>query len=192
MRSLNEVLNEAFNDYKLGTSLGSGCAGEVFDIGSGKVLKRIDDPSEQLSEINKFYEYCSKHNTVVFPKVYEYDENYVVTEKLSPVTDKCILYADLVCNYNGKEWLELDIPDSWVKKKSSFFIIDVIKKLSGDKLSKTEDAIKKLSSSHWEVYLWIKEVYNILKKIGIDWYQTDFKHENLGERKNGEVVWFDI
>ena len=44
----------------------------------------------------------------------------------------------------------------------------------------------------WEVYCWGKEALRCLKEAtGLSTF-TDLRYANIGERENGEIVWFDI
>lgn len=188
---LKTYIIEALSDYKPKKHLGSGQSGDVYDLGGGKVLKKISNFYEQVDNIEDFYKYCHANNPKEFPKIYEFGKDYVVMEKLNPETDKCFQYGDLICNFDKKQWKDINIPKSWVKRNDAFFLLNLLN-LPKDKLSKAEDAIKEMGGIHQEVYEWLKSVLEILDEVGIEWWDTDFKPENLGERKNGEVVWFDI
>lgn len=156
---------------RLNRVLGAGANGIVLDFGD-KVIKVFYG-----KEINKkdlpFIKYCLNKDSNVFPKVYKIGKNWCVMEKLELNTPKCMLYMDIIDNfeYNG---------------------FDFIRSISkGKKL----DSTLNLSKTQLEVYEWclkVKQEMDKIKNRYVSTYPGDLVINNIGERKNGDIIFFDI
>ena len=94
-------------------------------------------------------------------------------EKLELNTPKCMLYMDIIDNfeYNG------------------FDFIGSISK--GDKLDSTVN----LTKNQLEVYNWclkVKQEMDKIKNKYVSSYPGDLVINNIGERNNGDIIFFDI
>lgn len=154
--------------------LGAGSNGIALKIGHNKVMKifygdhikRCDEP---------FIKYCYQHTSTVFPKVYKIGKNWCVMELLNTHTDKCRLYMDTLedSNINGKSLLSI-----LIDKKYKFDQIDI---------SNFTDIQK-------EVFDWCRKINNEMKNINSSYisFPGDLVLNNIGERENGEIIFFDI
>lgn len=162
---------------RLDRVLGAGSNGIVVDCGD-RIIKWFHKNTPMKDEDNSFFEWCMKHpKSKVFPVVYKLGKNYVVMEKLKTGTPRCKLY-DSYLGFGGKK-IEVngkaDTLDHWIYKNDPA----------------VEQEIKK-DREAWEVYQWGKTALQYLKEsAGFDKF-SDLRLANIGERKNGEIVWFDI
>ena len=104
-------------------------------------------------------------------------------EKLKDSTLKCKLYSKAINNrfkINGKN-------------TSMWSIVNQITK--GEKFTKKDRAeidkyIKNLSSDEKIIYEWF---YNAMQEARDNGFiAADMKASNIGERSNGDIIWFDI
>ena len=162
---------------RLDKMLGAGSNGLVIDCGD-KVIKWFHKNTPPKGEDERFYNWCLEHpDSGVFPVVYKVGENYAVMEKLETRTTKCKKY-DKYLGFNGKK-IEIDGVnkplDYWLYKNDP----------------KIEEILKK-DAEVWEIYCWGRKALKYLKEIaGFDKF-SDLRLANIGERKNGDIVWFDI
>lgn len=162
---------------RLDKMLGAGSNGIVIDCGD-RIIKWFHKNTPMTDEDDSFYEYCIEHpKSRVFPVVYKLGKNYVVMEKLQTGTPRCKLF-DRYLGYNGTK-VEVngvkDSLDNWIYKNDP----------------EVEKVLKK-DFKIWTIYEWGKEALRCLKEAtGWDAF-SDLRLANLGERKNGEIVWFDI
>lgn len=154
--------------------LGAGSNGVALRIGKGKVLKlfygdhikRCDEP---------FIKYCYKVDSTVFPKVYKIGKNWCVMELLQTHTDKCKLYIDT-------------LDKSTVNGKTLFSLL-IDKKYKFDKIN-----IEEFTDIQKEVFDWCHQVAQEMKDINSSYisFPGDLVLNNIGERANGEIVFFDV
>ena len=154
--------------------LGAGSNGVALKTANDKVIKIFyGDHIKSCDE--PFIKYCYAHKSHVFPKVYKIGKNWCIMELLKTHTDKCRLYIDVLDKQkiNGKTLMSL-IMD----KKYNFDEVDT---------SSFTDIQK-------EVFFWCKDVAEEMiamnsKCIG---FPGDLVLNNIGERDNGEIIFFDI
>lgn len=162
-QSLKKVPLDRFNRV-----LGAGSYGVVLDLDSDKVIK-IFYKNEIPSEEGSFIKWCHKNNSKVFPKIYKIGKNWCVMEKLNIRTKKCCDYMKVINSKpNGYSFMR----DIGVKKPD---------------FSKFDDLQK-------EVYDWCFRAYSEMKDSGVRYmkWPGDLSLNNIGERDNGEVVFFDV
>lgn len=147
---------------------GAGSYGIVFDISEDKVLKFFYDKIER-HDLN-FYKKCLRHNYKTLPYVYKIGKNFVIMEKLKMDTPRLKMLSEYTNNWKTISGLKL-IENDYKK----------LKKLSTDNLS--EDEIFAIQ--------WFIQLVKDLKSCGIN-SLGDFRYPNYGERKNGDIVYFDI
>lgn len=165
--------------------LGAGSNGAVIDMGD-RVCKIFHKNTPMKKDDRRFYEYCMKHpNTKVFPVVYKLGKTFVIMEKLETETQKCVVYDSWLgyCPDNRVDFL--------VKGKKG--TIEDCVKYYGKYKKEIDKAIKKLPPIGQEIFDWAVDAMHHLNKVipGIESF-LDLRLANIGERKNGEIVWFDI
>ena len=147
--------------------IGAGSEGIVLDVNDDKVIKISYSKTFGKTEA-KFYEYCSKHKSNVFPVIYKLGKNWCVMEKLEPHTKKCNDYIKTIED-----------------RTTGFrFISDICKGILPD--TSTFSDIQK------EVYDWCIAVKTEMEDNKISEYPGDLGINNIGERSNGDIVFFDI
>ena len=154
---------------RIAHGMGAGSNGVVWEVTDDKVIKLFyGDHIKQQDKI--FLDYCYKHPSKVFPKIYKIGSNWVVMEKLKTFTPKLrkwFKYIDDI-KFEGKTIYE------WSKEQN--VDTDIF-----DKFGK-------------EVYDWCKQCQKEMKDMKspyISW-PGDLFIKNVGERKNGEIVFFDV
>lgn len=148
---------------KVNKIVGSGCNAVCFDLGD-KILRY--PLCGYFTPFEKcFYSLCKTGNYDVFPKIYRLTDKYVVMEKLFVASPKCVKLWKDICSPNCDYY---DIP------KSDFAIE------------------------------WKKRVQHALADVWYNYDKTDyyddldemcfgdFTETNIGENKNGEIIYFDI
>lgn len=172
---------QKFPADRLPRILGSGSYGSVFTIGNDKIIKWFNLPPEKNDII--FYKYCLNNKSKYFPKIYKYNDKYCIMEKLKDNTQKCKLYSKTINKYfkiNGKNTSIWDIVNQIMK---------------GEKITKKDQIeidkyIKNLSSDDKVIYEWF---YNAMQEARDNGFiAVDMKSSNIGERSDGDIVWFDI
>lgn len=159
---------------RLETVLGAGSSGIALKIGKDKVMKLFyGDQIKQCDE--PFFKYCYQHNSKVFPKVYKLGKNWCIMELLNTPTEKCKLYIDT-------------LKKSKIGDKTLFSIL-IDKKYDFDKIKTS-----KFTDIQKEVFEWCRQVAQEMKDINSNYisFPGDLNLTNIGERKNGEIVFFDI
>lgn len=148
--------------------LGSGSNAIVIDQ-KDRIMKIYYGPKIKGTD-EPFYRWCHENESKVFPKVYKIGKNWCTLEKLKINTPKCKLYMDII-DGNG--------PYNYIS--------DINK---GRKLKDTT----KLSKDQLEVYNWCWEIKETMDKINSKYisYPGDLVINNIGERDNGEIVFFDV
>lgn len=176
---------------RLDKMLGAGSYGIVIDCGD-RVIKWFHKNTPMTESDKRFYEYCMKHpESKVFPIVYKIGPNYVVLEKLETDTPKCKKYSEWL-GWSPKHKVPIKLPKVssdgdgttmekciWNYEKHKAKIDKVVK--------------KELPRDAQEIFQWGLEAYKHLQQVepGVSNF-VDLRLPNLGERKNKEVVWFDI
>lgn len=151
--------------------LGAGSNGIVLDMDGDKVIKIFYGDTIKLID-KPFIEYCYKHNSKVFPKVYKIGKNWCIMEKLNVRTTKCHMYMDIMDNV-------------YINNRSVImYVCDNNKLPLFNKLSKNEKEV-----ANW-CFAVKKEMENINSKYIK--YPGDLVLNNIGERDNGEIVFFDV
>lgn len=148
--------------------LGAGSNGIVLDMGD-RVIKIYY--SKSIKKIDKpFYDWCKTHNSKVFPKVYKMGRNWITMEKLNVNTKRVKDFYNMIDNsiIDGKSIY------NWVKESN----------IDRSKFSK-----KELEVLDWCITC--KNEMCEIKSASIEW-PGDLRLSNIGERKNGEIVFFDI
>ena len=172
---------QKFPQDRLARILGSGSYGSVFTIGNDKVIKWFNLPPEK--DDIKFYKYCLNNKSKYFPIIYKYTDKYCIMEKLKDNTSKCKLYSKTInkrFKINGKNTSIWGIENQVIK---------------GEKFTKKDQIeidkyIKNLSKEEKEIYDWFSNAMSEAHNNGF--IAVDMKSTNIGERPNGDVVWFDI
>lgn len=116
--------------------------------------------------------WCSKHKSKVFPEVYKIGKNWCVMEKLELDTPKCQKYMYII-----------DYED-----------FDGLSPISDIAKGKTVSDKSKLTDDQLEVYEWVLAIKAEMEKINSRHiqYPGDLVINNIGERPNGDVVFFDV
>ena len=163
---------------RLDKLLGAGSYGIVIDCGD-RVIKWFHKNTPLCGEDERFYNWCLEHpKSKVFPVVYKTGENYVVMEKLKTWTPKCKLYD----KYLGFSADKIDVNGKPMKLEDIIYDPSIPGAL---------DAVKK-DRKVYEIYKWGVTAIKYLKEATGFSEFSDLRLANIGERNNGEVVWFDI
>lgn len=159
---------------KIDKILGHGAEACVFDLGD-KIIKcyyknTIPAPTR------KFFELCLKGEHKIFPKVYRIGKGYVVMEKVTPCTKKVQrMFATLSkkVKHNGVE--------------STLYHIIQDKTYKYDELTNFQKEIVDFMEE-------IRQVLGDLSGNGINLYGDfgDFHKDNVGEKEDGTIVYFDV
>lgn len=139
---------------------------KIVKIFYGESIKKCDEP---------FIKYCYKRDSTVFPKVYKIGKKWCIMELLDVYTDKCKLYMDT-------------LDESKIDGKSLFnYMMD-------NKYKFDEIDTSKFTDTQKEVFEWCKMVDMEMKNINSSYisFPGDLVLKNIGERKNGEIIFFDI
>lgn len=150
--------------------LGAGSAGIVLDCGDN-VIKVFYGENINSGDL-AFLRYCATHKSKVFPRVVKIGKNWCVMEKLKMKTQKCIEYMDIINKF----------------KPNGFSFISNIAK------GETLKDLSLLNDIQLEVYNWclqVKKEMDDMKNNQIR-YPGDLALKNIGERNNGEIIFFDI
>lgn len=158
--------------------LGAGSYGAAIELSNGLVCKIFHKNTPMEKSDRKFFEYCMKNKTNVFPNVRKLGSNFVVMDKLKTNTPKCRLYD----KYLG--FSAIKVADGYTMND---LVMGVFK---GDKkLIKIAD---KLQGEEKEILNWGVEALTHLKAaVGYTEF-SDLRLVNLGERADGAIIWFDI
>lgn len=159
--------------------LGAGSEGMIYNIGDGKVLKMIFDTDflgDRTKQVNAYKSMVGKKFKTL-PNVYKATDEYIIRDNVSPSTKKCMQYYSIATTkYPGLE----DVGGTMEKGFARGKIYDV-----NMAVPKTKDV--------QEVRKWLLALRSELAAIGINIEMNygDFKPANLGETKDGRVVYFD-
>lgn len=147
--------------------IGAGSEGIVLDLHDDRVIK-LCYGNEFDKSIKSFYQWCNSNKSSVFPRVYKLGKNWCVMEKLSMHTPKCKSYMSVIEDRNRKYNFIRDINNDVTPDLNSF--TDIQK----------------------EVYHWCVQVKAEMDGIKYIDYPMDLGINNIGERKNGDIVFFDV
>lgn len=164
---------------RLDKILGAGSYGAAIELADGRVCKLFHKNTPMEKADRKFYEYCMKHDTSVFPKIYKLGGSFVIMEKLKMNTPKCKLW-DKYLGFNAKP-----IP-------GTKYTLDEIAKQSIKGNTEPAAAVRELGEDVLEILGWAVDALTHLKEaVGWDSF-SDMKLANIGERADGSIIWFDI
>lgn len=154
--------------------LGAGSNGVALQISSDKIVKIFYGDSIKKCD-EPFIRYCYKHDSKVFPKVYKIGKKWCIMELLDTYTDKCKLYMDT-------------LDKSKVEGKTLFNYI------MNNKYKFDEIDTSKFTDIQKEVFNWCKMINVEMQNINSSYisFPGDLVLKNIGERKNGEIIFFDI
>ncbi len=159
--------------------IGAGSEGLVIQIGNGKVMKILFDTdfmSSNKRTLETMKRMIGKHFETL-PDIYKVTGNYVIREDVKPATAKCREYFRIATTkYSGLE----DVGGTMERGFARGKIYDV------------NIAVPKTKEIQ-EVRKWLLKLRNELYTIGMEIKNNygDFKPANLGETKDGRVVYFD-
>ena len=175
---------------RLDKMLGAGSYGIVIDCGD-RVIKWFHKNTPMTDADDRFYEYCMEHpESKVFPIVYKMGPNYVVLEKLKTDTPKCQKYNEWL-GWSPKRVVPITLPKIDSKNGGTTMekCIWNYKKYK----NQIDKVVKQLPHDIQEIFQWGLEAYKHLQQVepGVSNF-VDLRLANIGERKNGEIVWFDI
>lgn len=160
--------------------LGAGSEGMVFNLGGGRVLKLLfdtdfmGDNERVLMEMKKAV--GKKFETL--PTVYKVTKNFIIREDCKPGTARVKKFYEVCTSHPGGKALSIECMVAQGRE-------DEIRGLP-DNTKEQEDAIE-----------WLLICKEELKSIGYDirWMCAgtfgDFRPANLGETKDGRIVYFD-
>lgn len=186
---------------RLDRTLGSGSSGFALEIDKDKVIKwfyvgeTLDVDIDEIQNNKVFYTYCLRHKSKVFPQVYKVTDQYVVMERLRTGTKKCKEYFK-VGNEDLDKKYGIKADDTtrlnWVNLQS------IANYLTGNVFyGDPEFSNLDVDSFYNQLDPREKKVFDWFIKVGEESVKGnlivgDFKTSNLGERKNGDIIWFDI
>ena len=162
--------------------LGTGSFGTALTLGKDKVIKWMHPGIEMDENDYIFYSHCMKEDSKYFPKVYKLTPRYVIIEKLKAKTSKCI-------QYHKASKKNITIPG---RRPTALW--KVAEDMAYDPGSWDESDVKKsintLSPLEQEFWHWYISAQQEAARTGFE--AIDFSANNIGERPDGSVVWFDI
>ena len=174
------TMKEFYNSFtniplkRIDNVLGAGSNGVVLKIGDDKVLKLFyGDHIKKCDE--PFIKWCHVNKSNVFPTVYKIGKNWCIMELLSTHTGKCQLYINTLdkSNINGKTLFRI---------------------LSDNKYQFDKIDTSMFTDIQLEVFDWCKQVANGMKDMNSSYisFPGDLCINNIGERKDGKIIFFDI
>ena len=159
--------------------LGAGGEGMIYDLGDNKVMKMMFDV-DFLGDRSKHFEAFKSmvgKRFETLPNIYKVTKNFIIREDVTPYTPKCKNYYNIATTrYPGLE----DVGGTMEKGFARGKIYDV-----NVAVPKTKEV--------QEVRKWMLALRRELSSVGMDIRVNygDFKLANLGETKDGRVVYFD-
>ena len=145
----------------------NGYSGIIFNY-PGNKIEKISFLGFTKREYD-FYNYLLYNPIKVFPKIYDLENDQVIMEKLdveSPKIKECKEYI-------SKYIIKKDLSNGFRDKKPNWDLMN-----------------KELDKNNW-FYKFLKEVEEGIYKIFKIKSIGDFHSGNIGERKNGDLVYFD-
>lgn len=159
--------------------LGAGGEGMVYDLGNGSVLKvlwDVDFLSSRKHMLQILRDMLGKHFETL-PDIYKVTDEYIIREDCTPDTRKCHRYYDIATTkFPGLE----KVGGTMEQGIARGYIYDV-----NVAVPKTKEV--------QEVRRWLLRLKKELASVGYEPTTNfgDFKPANLGETKDGRVVYFD-
>jgi hypothetical protein len=164
---------------------GVGSYGAVFDKDDEKVIKLFFNGL--TSQDKEFFTICKEHPEIkVFPTVYGFGDKWVVMEKLDVNSPKVNKYNEYLFRLKSekKHIFDGNVISDYISDLAKGLSIPAtfIHELEKDKFAK-------------EVWNWVKQVDKACKKycspkLQMNW--LDWHPGNFGQRKNGDIVFFDV
>ena len=156
--------------------LGAGGEGMVYDIGNNRVIKVIFDTNfvgNRDETLNQFRRMKGKHFTTL-PEVYKVTDSYIIREAINVYTKKVKDFYTLCGSRIGKDSLSLERIVAQYREAEA---------LENESISEEQK----------QVIEWLVTCREELKSIGynISGNFGDFRLANIGETKDGRVVYFD-
>ena len=157
--------------------VGAGSEGMIYDIGDGKILKVIFDTDflgSNIRMIKSFRGMIGKKFRTL-PNVYKVTDTYIIREDVKPSTLKCVKYYTVATTkYPGLESVGKTLERAVADNERS-----VVEPLVPEEAREVMD--------------WLYDLRGELDTIGVKVERNfgDFKSANLGETKDGRVVYFD-
>lgn len=159
--------------------LGAGGEGMVYDLGNNRILKIIFDTDFVGSNTQTLATYrrmVGKYYKTL-PNIYKVTKNFIIRENVEPATTKCRKYYEVATTrYPGLEKFGGTMERCFALGKADVF-----------------DTVVPKTKETEEVGKWLLDLIADLESIGtsIEGNLGDFKPANLGETKDGRVVYFD-
>lgn len=195
-KDLYEILKNIPKN-RLSHILGAGSFGSAIEMSNGYVCKLFHKNTPMTDQDIRFYKWCLSHDSKFFPKVKKLGKNFVIMEKLDVGTKKCQNFAKIIDDWNvnnpiSKKYIDAKLPDA--KNGPLFCTINVLK---SPVKSIEENLVKAISEIEDKNYRWHAQwTYDAcceLRDMGIIGGNIgDMKPANIGERKDGAIIWFDI
>lgn len=159
--------------------LGAGGEGMIYDIGNNRILKVFFDTDflgDMVRNLKSLKSMVGKHFETL-PDIYKVTDTYLIRENVVPATKKCLKYYSIATTkYPGLE----DVGGTMERgfARGEYYTVNTA-------VPKTKDV--------QEVRKWLLALRKDLASIGINIERNygDFKPANLGETKDGRVVYFD-
>lgn len=148
-------------------SVGNGAYGIIFNY-PGNKIEKISFLGFTPNEY-KFYNYLKNNPTSIFPKIYDLEKDQVIMEKLNTETPKVSKCGEYIKKYIIKE----DTDGGYKKRYPDWKLME-----------------EELGKSYW-FYKFIKDIEKELYKIFGIKIVGDLLADNIGERTNGDLVYFD-
>ena len=176
MKTLNTYIVEA-----LGTRLGKGAEGVVYDIGDGKVRKVFKRGNVPLAY--QLLKAATDYGVIqCLPKVYEVGDDYIIRENCKPNTPKCKEYYKIsqtaIYNDSDKLYWEVLNGNYWYDPDKDNYFSNIKGIIRG---------------KQQEVMQWLCRLkYELSQVCGERAGLGDFGLKNLGETNDGRVVLMDF
>lgn len=159
--------------------LGAGGEGMVYDLGNNRIMKMVFDTDFVGSSANTLKTYMKMvgNHYKTLPNIYKVTKNFIIRENVVPATTKCRKYYDVATTrYPGLDRFGGTMEQCFAHGKAIEF-----------------NAIVPKTKETEEVGKWLLNLISDLKSIGVSIENNlgDFKPANLGETKDGRVVYFD-
>lgn len=148
-------------------SISNGAYGIVFEY-PGNRIEKISFLGFTPNEY-KFYNYIKRYPVPIFPKIYDLEKDQVIMEKLNTATPKISECGEYIKKYIIKK----DTSKGYRNRYPNWELME-----------------KELGRSHW-FYKFIQDIEIGLNKIFGMKTIGDIRHENIGERNDGTLVFFD-
>lgn len=165
--------------------VGAGSYGAVFGKDNDKVIKMFFQGMTKKDK--EFYSICKNHPEIkVFPTVYAIGNNWVMMERLDVDSKKVNKYNEYIFRLRDAE---KHLFDGHV---ISDYISHIAKKEPIPPKFLSELRKDKTATEIWK---WIEEVNKVCRKylsseLQMNW--LDWHPGNFGQRKNGDIVFFDV